>query len=339
MGSHRADRRGHSRRPSVSSTPRVAGKRIATPPAKRAAAPVAREAVTAELPTAELPTAAPPKVEAFAVSVSTADVPQATTGKRKASRHSASRGSLFRGLPSAPIVMGVAALAVSAGGAVTAANPTLIGVANNDAPVNQASAMGGDAGVASTNLLNRQAAVSRDSRRDALADAATQELVDQAEAQAEERNAALAKFAKQAEAQAAKLALNQWVLPIEPVSITAEFGEYGLWSSYHTGIDFNGSDGDPIKAIANGVVTSAGYDGSYGNKTVVTLEDGTEIWYCHQSAFGVSEGDEIRAGEVLGYVGSTGNVTGSHLHLEVRPGGGDPVDPRAAFAVHGLDLS
>ena len=206
--------------------------------------------------------------------------------------------------------MGIAALAVSAGGAVTAANPTLIGVANNEAPVNQASAIGGDAGVASTNLLNRRAAVSRDSRRDALADAATQELVEQAEAQAEERNAALAKFAKQAEAQAAKLALNQWVLPIEPVSITAEFGEYGLWSSYHTGIDFNGSDGDPIHAIANGVVTSVGYDGSYGNKTVVTLEDGTEIWYCHQSAFGVSEGDEVRAGEVLGYVGSTGNVTG-----------------------------
>jgi murein DD-endopeptidase MepM/ murein hydrolase activator NlpD len=234
--------------------------------------------------------------------------------------------------------MGIAALAVSAGGAVTAANPTIMGVANNDAHVNQASALGGDTGEASTSLLDRQAAVSRDSRRDALADAASEELVEQAEAQAEERNAALAKFAKQAEAQAAKLALNLWQLPVPNVSITAEFGEYGLWASYHTGIDFNGSDGDPIHAIADGVVTSAGYDGSYGNKTVVTLEDGTEIWYCHQSSFGVSEGDEIEAGQVLGYIGSTGNVTGSHLHLEVRPGGGDPVDPRAAFAVHGIDL-
>ncbi len=89
-------------------------------------------------------------------------------------------------------------------------------------------------------------------------------------------------------------------------------------------------------AVAGGTVTSVGYDGSYGNKTVVTLEDGTEIWYCHQSSFGVSEGETVAPGEVIGYVGSTGNVTGSHLHLEVRPGGGDPVDPYAAFLVHGV---
>ena len=108
---------------------------------------------------------------------------------------------------------------MSAGGAVTAANPALIGASGNDVHVNQASAMGGETGVSSTSLLNqRQAAVSRDSRRDALADAANQELVAQAEMQAKERNAALAKFAKQAEQQAAKIALNQWVLPVEPAT-------------------------------------------------------------------------------------------------------------------------
>ena len=79
-----------------------------------------------------------------------------------------------------------------------------------------------------------------------------------------------------------------------------------------------------------------GYDGSYGNKTVITLDDGTELWFCHQSAFAVEDGDVVRAGEVIGYVGSTGNTTGSHLHLEVRPGAGDPVDPYAAMLVHGL---
>jgi murein DD-endopeptidase MepM/ murein hydrolase activator NlpD len=89
-------------------------------------------------------------------------------------------------------------------------------------------------------------------------------------------------------------------------------------------------------AVANGVVASTGYDGSYGNKTVVTLEDGTELWFCHQTSFGVSEGDVVRAGQVIGSVGSTGHVTGPHLHLEVRPGGGDPVDPYEALVVHGL---
>ena len=116
----------------------------------------------------------------------------------------------------------------------------------------------------------------------------------------QQRNAALAKFAQQAEAQSKKIALNQWVLPVSPSVTTAEFGDYGLWASYHTGLDFNGYEGQPIMAVANGVVTSVGYDGSYGNKTVVTLDDGTEIWYCHQSSFGVSEGDEVRAGEVIG---------------------------------------
>ena len=266
-----------------------------------------------------------------------AAAPAATgVGKRRAPRHSGRRGRLFRTLPPAPILLGVAALSIAAGGAVTAADPELLELGSSGR-VAHASALTGASGEASTNLLkNRTAAVSRDSRRDALQDAASKDLVAEAEAQAQQRNAALAQFAKQAEAQAKKIALNQWVLPLDNYSISAEFGEWGLWASYHTGLDFNGSEGDPIKSIANGVVTEVGYDGSYGNKTVVTLDDGTELWYCHQSGYAVNDGDEVRSGEVIGYVGSTGNSTGSHLHVEVRPGGGDPVDPYEAFVVHGV---
>ena len=231
----------------------------------------------------------------------------------------------------------MAALAVSAGGALTAGGQPLLG--SGDQRLVAANALSGASGQSSSDLMNgRGVVVSRDSRRDAMADAANADLVAQAEAMTEQRNAALARFAQQAEAQSKKLALNQWVLPVTPAITTAEFGDYGLWASYHTGLDFNGVDGQPIMAIASGTVTSVGYDGSYGNKTVVTLDDGTEIWYCHQSAYEVSDGDTVSAGEVIGYIGSTGNVTGSHLHLEVRPGGGDPVDPRPAFAVHGIDL-
>jgi murein DD-endopeptidase MepM/ murein hydrolase activator NlpD len=355
MGNHRADRRGLGRRPSVTSTPAVGGKRVATPPANRAASVEKREAAAPPKREPAAPTkrqpAAPHKHAAVAPAKRSATAPvtrdaadttelapvETVAGRRKASRHSVQRGSLLRGFPSAPIAMGIAALAVSAGGAVTAANPALMGASADDVHVNQASALGGETGVSSTNLLNqRRAAVSRDSRRDALADAADQDLVEQAEMQAQERNAALARFAKQAEQQAAKIALNQWVLPVEGYHLTARFGDYGLWSSYHTGLDFAAPTGTPIHAIANGVITSASYDGSYGNKTVLTLEDGTELWFCHQTEFDVSVGDVVQAGDVIGSIGSTGNVTGPHLHLEVRPGAGDPVDPYAALVVHGL---
>lgn len=257
-------------------------------------------------------------------------------GRRKATKHTASRGSLFKGLPSAPILLGVAALAVSAGGAVTAADPSLVG---NDAPrFTQASALTGASDVSQVSLLEaRRAAVSRDSRRDALTDSSDEQLVAQAEAQEKQHNAALAKMAKQAEKYAGQIALNQWVLPVVGYHLTGRFGDVsGLWSSFHTGLDFAAPSGTPIVAVANGVVTSTGYDGSYGNKTVITLEDGTELWFCHQTSYVVNPGDEVRAGDLIGYVGSTGNVTGPHLHLEVRPGGGDPVDPFEALVVHGL---
>jgi len=69
---------------------------------------------------------------------------------------------------------------------------------------------------------------------------------------------------------------------------------------------------------------------------VMTLEDGTELWYCHQSAFSVQPGDQVVGGQPIGLVGATGNTTGPHLHLEVRPGGGDAVDPYQALVVHGV---
>ena len=166
----------------------------------------------------------------------------APVGKRRAvkpaARRSGSRGALFRGLPSTPVLLGIAALAVSAGGAVTAANPGLVG--STDARLTGASALSGASETSNSNLFDpRDATVSRDSRRDALADAANEKLVKQAEEQMRQRNAALAKFAKQAEHQAAKIALNQWVLPVEGYHLTARFGEYsGLWSHFHTGLDF-----------------------------------------------------------------------------------------------------
>ena len=125
-------------------------------------------------------------------------------------------------------------------------------------------------------------------------------------------------------------------LPVEGYTLTARFGNSGgLWAADHTGLDFAAAEGTPIHAIADGVVTEVLYDGAYGNKTVIRLEDGTEMWFCHQSSQNVSVGDHVSAGDVIGAIGSTGNTTGPHLHLEVRVNG-EPIDPEIALADWGI---
>ncbi len=127
-----------------------------------------------------------------------------------------------------------------------------------------------------------------------------------------------------------------WVLPVAGYHLTGRFGQSsGLWSSTHTGLDFAAPEGREIRSIAPGVVTAASYDGAFGNKTVVRLDDGTVLWYCHQSQLGVKVGQRLVAGDLLGYVGSTGNTTGPHLHLEVHPGKA-PVDPEGWLTGHDL---
>jgi len=259
-------------------------------------------------------------------------------------RHRGSRlGRKARLLTSVTGLFGAAILVVAGVSAVSGTSegvsrPSVTGVTGVQTP---ALALSGSDGTASFGAsADRERAISRDSQREALEDAADEKLQAAAEAQARERNAALQQLALSAEQHAKKLASNAWGLPLEAGTyrITARFGASSeLWAYTHTGLDFAAPAGTPILSVANGEVTSTGYDGSYGNKTVVTLEDGTELWYCHQTAFAVSPGDQVSGGQVIGSVGSTGNSTGPHLHLEVRPGAGDPVDPYSALSVHGLN--
>jgi murein DD-endopeptidase MepM/ murein hydrolase activator NlpD len=128
-----------------------------------------------------------------------------------------------------------------------------------------------------------------------------------------------------------------WVLPVAGYHLTGRFGQSsGLWSSTHTGLDFAAPEGTEIRSIGPGVVTAASSDGAFGNKTVVRLDDGTVLWYCHQSEIAVDVGQRLAPGDLVGYVGSTGNTTGPHLHLEVHPGNGDATDPEAWLPEHGL---
>jgi murein DD-endopeptidase MepM/ murein hydrolase activator NlpD len=187
-------------------------------------------------------------------------------------------------------------------------------------------------------LHERAQRISRDSSRQALADATGKKVKKPGGAQAKEKNAEIAKLAADAEKAAAEIARNAWQLPIAAGAyrLSGRFGECGsLWAHCHTGLDFAAPSGTPVQAVANGVVTETGWAGAYGNRLILTLEDGTEIWYCHLTSFGASVGQAVVGGQSVGLVGSTGNSTGPHLHLEVRPGGGDAVDPYSTLSVKG----
>ncbi|WP_196780932.1 M23 family metallopeptidase [Nocardioides sambongensis] len=257
------------------------------------------------------------------------------SGRRRAAKAAGSRGRGLRGLPSIPVAAGLATLAVAVSGAVVSADPVLV---NDTTQISAANASSGSFGVGTYDAL-RVGNVSRDSDRSTLGQATDGELVDEAEKIAVKRDEALGELAKDAEKEAAEIALNRWILPMDAgvYRITSTFGDSGAyWSSVHTGLDFAAPSGTQLYAMANGTITFTGDDGAYGNKTVITLEDGTELWYCHQTSISVSVGDTVNAGDAVGTVGSTGNTTGPHLHLEVRPGGGDPVDPYAALVAQGI---
>lgn len=102
----------------------------------------------------------------------------------------------------------------------------------------------------------------------------------------------------------------------------------------HTGIDIPAARGTPIYASKSGVVITSVYGSgsswSYGNYVVVAHSDGTSTLYAHMSSRAVSQGQTVKQGDVLGYVGTTGNSTGNHLHFEIRVNG-SRVDPLNYF--------
>ncbi len=127
--------------------------------------------------------------------------------------------------------------------------------------------------------------------------------------------------------------INGIKLAYVPVSgtITSRYGVSSrIRSSDHTGLDIATSRGTPIKVVASGTVTCATYRGSYGNVVKVDHGNGLETWYAHTSEMYVTEGQKVEAGEVIATVGSTGNSTGPHLHLEIRING-QHVNPQNYF--------
>jgi peptidoglycan DL-endopeptidase CwlO len=107
-------------------------------------------------------------------------------------------------------------------------------------------------------------------------------------------------------------------------AFTSPFGP--RWGRLHAGIDIGAPEGTPIRAAMSGKVILLGWTGGYGNYTCIAHGGGLSTCYAHQSRYGTSMGASVSKGDVIGYVGNTGNSTGAHLHFETRVNG-NPVNP------------
>ncbi|MCX5194898.1 M23 family metallopeptidase [Streptomyces sp. NBC_00249] len=249
-----------------------------------------------------------------------------TAGSRR--RSPAKRSALLTVAVPSVCVMGVAGVAAASVGGLTGAEKPA------DEPTTMAAADPASVKpVAANNKLDTQlAALSADAGDFADRASRTQERIDLRTRQEEEKK-------KRAEEAAAKEAARpKFAVPVAQRGLSASFGQGGgMWMSVHTGIDFPVSYGTPVMAATDGTVRTQ-WNSAYGNMAIVTSPEGTETWYCHLSSTKIRSG-KVKAGEVIAYSGNSGNSTGPHLHFEVRPGSGSPIDPQAWLGSHGLDAS
>jgi murein DD-endopeptidase MepM/ murein hydrolase activator NlpD len=137
-----------------------------------------------------------------------------------------------------------------------------------------------------------------------------------------------------------------WVTPIAVGSYTrgAVFGEYGVWSRYHTGVDLDAAYGTPIRAAGSGVVVASDGGSWAGTHVVILHTDGSRTLYAHMSAKVAQPGTVVKAGQLIGYVGMTGRAFGYHCHFEYYPPSatvGDPytaADPLPFMLKHGVTI-
>ncbi|MGW1563342.1 M23 family metallopeptidase [Streptomyces sp. NPDC002144] len=271
--------------------------------------------------TGELPAVTPLLDDQEEVTPAPASRAAARNAARSRRRTPARRSALLTiAVPSA-CVMGVAGIAAASVGTFSGDDTS---TSASDAPTVKSA-------VANNKLDSQLESLSAGA--DDFADRAsrTQERIDlKAQQEAEKKKAA-------AEAARKERLRPKYVLPVTQRGLSAYFGQAGVnWMSVHTGIDFPVSYGTTVMAATDGTVRTQ-WNSAYGNMMIVTAKDGTETWYCHLSSYRVASGTTVKAGEPIAYSGNSGNSTGPHLHFEVRPGGGAPINPLPWLRSHGLD--
>lgn len=118
------------------------------------------------------------------------------------------------------------------------------------------------------------------------------------------------------EVQGAPVSAKGYQVPVAHYTISSGFGNRG--GEFHRGLDLAANQGEPIHVAKAGTVLKAEYHFSWGNYVVIQHEDGMTTLYAHQQQYVVKAGDTVSQGQTIGYVGTTGNSTGPHLHLEVN---------------------
>jgi murein DD-endopeptidase MepM/ murein hydrolase activator NlpD len=245
-------------------------------------------------------------------------------GGRSRRRPPAKRSALLTVAVPSVCVMGVAGIAAASVGSLTDDSSKDTSASASDAhPVQPATV--------NTKLDSQLQNLSAGANDFADRASRTQERIDlKAQQDAQKRKAA-------EEAARRERLRPKFVLPVTQKGLSAYFGQAGVnWMSVHTGIDFPVAYGTTVMAATDGTVQTK-WNSAYGNMLILTAKDGTQTWYCHLSSYRVPPGTTVKAGQPIAYSGNSGNSTGPHLHFEVRPGGGAPIDPLPWLRSHGLD--
>ncbi|MFB7597664.1 M23 family metallopeptidase [Streptomyces sp. NPDC056160] len=272
--------------------------------------------------TGELPAVSPLEGQA---EVAPVPAPRAASrsGGRSRRRPPAKRSALLTVAVPSACVMGVAGIAAASVGTFTDGGKDASASAPEAHPVQPSTA---------NNKLDTQLQSLSAGAND-FADRAsrTQERIDLKAQQETERKKAAQEAARKERLRP------KFVLPVAQKGLSAYFGQAGVnWMSVHTGIDFPVWYGTTVMAATDGTVRTQ-FNSAYGNMLILTAKDGTETWYCHLSRYQVVTGATVKAGQPIAYSGKSGNSTGPHLHFEVRPAGGAPIDPLPWLRSHGLN--
>lgn len=125
---------------------------------------------------------------------------------------------------------------------------------------------------------------------------------------------------------------------VSPADGTFTSGFGPRWGSFHRGIDIANAIGTAIRSVQDGTVIDSGPASGYGNWIRIKGDDGTITVYGHMSTLAVAVGERVTAGQTIAGMGSEGFSTGSHLHFEVHPDGGDAIDPIPWLSALGIFL-